>query len=298
MTGLRIRSYAPFMVPGALLSAAVIGVPFLANLAISFTAWDGVTTPRFIGLDNYSKLLGDSEFWSSFQHNVGLLVAMAIIPTGLGLMLAFGLGEVIAAKFGPRTASVLRACIYLPQVLPMAVVGIVWSWILMPQTTGGALDAALTAVGLEGLAQDWLGDPKWALWAVMGVLVWFQLGYPVVIFLSGMQRVDPSLYEAADLDGAGWGRKLWHITIPQIRPEIAVVLLTSSIASLKVFAPIFVLTRGGPGGSTNVPSYYAYVEYFEKLDVGYGSTISTILVLLILALTVVFMRVQQRGEDL
>jgi raffinose/stachyose/melibiose transport system permease protein len=296
MTSMRMRSYSLFLLPGALLSAAVIGLPFLANIAISFTDWDGVSTMHWTGLDNYSKLLGDSDFWASFEHNVGMLVAMAIIPTAVGLVVAFGIGEVVARRFGPRTAAILRACIYLPQVLPVAVVGVVWSWILMPQATGGALDAALTAVGLGKLGQDWLGDPRWALWSVMGVLVWFQLGYPVVIFLSGLQRVDPALYEAAELDGAGWLRKLWHVTVPQIRPEIFVVLLTCSIASLKVFAPIYVLTRGGPGGATNVPSYYSYIEYFEKLNVGYGSAISTVLVLLIVALTVVFMRVQQRGE--
>ncbi|MVU78094.1 ABC transporter permease subunit [Nocardia sp. ET3-3] len=297
MTQVRTRAYLPFLLPGALLSAVVIGVPFVANIAISFTDWDGVSPVRWTGLDNYSKLLGDTDFWSAFEHNVGLLVAMALVPTALGLVLAFGIGEVISRRFGPRTASILRACIYLPQVLPMAVVGIVWSWILMSGTTGGALDSALTAIGLGGLGRDWLGDPNWALWSVMGVLVWFQLGYPLVIFMSGLQRVDPALYEAADLDGASWLRKLWHITVPQLRPEIAVVLLTCSIASLKVFAPIYVLTRGGPGGATNVPSYYSYVEYFEKLDVGYGSAISTVLVLLILALTVGFMRVQQRGEQ-
>lgn len=296
MTSMRVRSYSPFLLPGVVLSAAVIGLPFLANIAISFTDWDGVSAIHWTGLDNYSKLLRDSDFWASFEHNVGMLVAMAIIPTAVGLVVAFGIGEVVARRFGPRTAAILRACIYLPQVLPVAVVGVVWSWILMPQATGGALDAALTAVGLGTLGQDWLGDPHWALWSVMGVLVWFQLGYPVVIFLSGLQRVDPALYEAAELDGAGWLRKLWHITVPQIRPEIFVVLLTCSIASLKVFAPIYVLTRGGPGGATNVPSYYSYIEYFEKLNVGYGSAISTVLVLLILALTVVFMRVQQRGE--
>lgn len=298
MSSSRGRSYVPYLAPGALAAIAVIGLPFLADIALSFTDWDGVSTIHWTGLANYSKLLGDSEFWASFEHNVGLLVAMAIIPTAVGLVLAFAIGDVIARRFSARTAAILRACIYLPQVLPMAVVGIVWSWILMPQATGGALDAALTSVGLGSLGRDWLGDPHWALWSVMGVLIWFQLGYPLVIFMSGLGRVDPALYEAAELDGATWARKLWHITVPQLRPEIYVVLLTCSIASLKAFAPIYVLTRGGPGGSTNVPSYFSYVEFFEKTDVGYGSAIATVLVLLILALTVVFMRIQQRGEDL
>ncbi|WP_216896412.1 carbohydrate ABC transporter permease [Nocardia alni] len=291
------RSYVPYLAPGAITVITVIGLPFLADIALSFTDWDGVSAIHWTGLTNYSKLLRDSEFWASFEHNVGLLVAMAIIPTAVGLVLAFAIGDFITRRFSARVAAALRACIYLPQVLPMAVVGIVWSWILMPQATGGALDAALRAIGLGGLGRDWLGDPHWALWSVMGVLIWFQLGYPVVIFMSGLSRVDPALYEAAELDGASWPRKLWHITVPQLRPEIYVVLLTCSIASLKAFAPIYVLTRGGPGGATDVPSYFSYVEFFEKTQVGYGSAIATVLVLLILVLTVVFMRVQERGED-
>jgi raffinose/stachyose/melibiose transport system permease protein len=263
------------------------------NIGISLTQWDGVGTPVWKGLGNYQKLMSDSVFWASFEHNVFILVAMAIIPTILGLFLAYGLFDFIAKRFGPRTASIIRACIYLPQILPVAVVGIVWSWILAPDN--GALNQFLGKLGIGG--QDWLGDPKIALYSVMGVLVWFQIGYPLIIFMAGLQRVDPSLYEAAEIDGASWLRKFWNITIPQIKPEIYVVLLTCSIASLKVFGPIYVLTRGGPGGATNVPSYFSYQEFFEKTHVGYGAAIATMLTLLILVLTAVFMWVQNRGEE-
>jgi raffinose/stachyose/melibiose transport system permease protein len=179
-------------------------------------------------------------------------------------------------------------------VLPIAVAGIVWSWILAPRD--GALNEVLRAVGLDSLAQNWLGDPDLALWTVMGVMLWIQVGYPVVIFMAGMQRVDPSLHEAAELDGASWWGRFFHVTVPQIRPEIFVVLLTCTIAALKVFAPIYVLTRGGPGGSTNVPSYYSFQNFFEKTQVGYGAAIATVLTVLILVLTTVFLRLQNRGE--
>jgi raffinose/stachyose/melibiose transport system permease protein len=171
----------------------------------------------------------------------------------------------------------------------------VWSWILSPDN--GALNKFFTDVGLKSFTQDWLGDPNIALYSVAGVLIWFQVGYPVVIFMSGLQRVDPSLYEAAEMDGASWLRKFWHITVPQIKPEIYVVLLTSSIAALKVFAPIYVLTRGGPGGATNVPSYFSFQNFFEKTQVGYGAAIATVLTLIILVLTAVFLWVQSRGEN-
>jgi raffinose/stachyose/melibiose transport system permease protein len=289
--------YLPYLLPGLLLFTAVIGVPFLMNIGTSFTEWTGVGTPKWIGLGNYRELVEDGEFWASFRHNVLIIVGMAIIPTMIGLVLASALTDLVDRHFGPRTASVLRACLYLPQVLPVVIAGVVWSWLLAPEN--GAVNVLLDAVGLGSLAHDWLGDPATALWSVVGVMVWMQIGFPLVIFMSGLQRVDPSLYEAAEIDGASWGRRFRHITVPQIRPEIFVVLLWTTIAALKAFPQIFVLTKGGPGGATNVPSYYSWVNFFEKSDVGYGSAISTVLTLLIVALTVVFLRMQGRelGEE-
>ncbi|MET0237604.1 MAG: sugar ABC transporter permease [Kibdelosporangium sp.] len=286
-------SYLLFLIPGGLLLVAVIVVPLFMNIGISLTQWSGAGDPKWTGLDNYRRLFADDTFWASFEHNLGLVVAMAILPVLAGLVLAAGLFDFVGKRFGPRSASVLRACFYLPQVLPIAVAGIVWSWILAPD---GALNEFLRAAGLAALAENWLGDPDFALWSVMGVLLWVQLGYPVVIFMAGMQRVDPALHEAADLDGASWWGRFWHVTVPQIRPEIFVVLLTCTIAALKVFGPIYVLTRGGPGGSTTVPSYFSFQNFFEKTQVGYGAAIATVLTVLILVLTGIFLWVQNRGE--
>ncbi|WHT22734.1 sugar ABC transporter permease [Crossiella sp. CA-258035] len=291
---MRTRAYWLYLIPGALLFLAVILVPLVMNLGLSLTRWSGVGDPQWTGLDNYQRLFADSTFWASFRHNIGLVLAMAVLPTLLGLVLAATLFDIVGKRFGPRTASVIRACLYLPQVLPIAVAGIVWSWILASEN--GALNEVLAGLGLGGLAQDWLGNPDLALYSVMGVLVWVQLGYPVVIFMSGLQRVDPALYEAADLDGASWWRRFWHITVPHIRPESYVVLLTCTIAALKVFGPIYVLTRGGPGGATTVPAYFSFQNFFERTQVGYGAAIATVLLVLILALTAVFVRVQHRGE--
>ncbi|SDJ39365.1 carbohydrate ABC transporter permease [Streptomyces indicus] len=288
-------SYALYLLPGALAFLVVIVVPFLMNTGISFTEWSGVGTPEFTGLDNYEKLLGDEDFWESFRHSLAMVVAMAVLPTALGLVLATALFDVVAKHAGARWASVLRACFYLPQVLPIAVAGIVWSWILAPEN--GSLNDLLGALGLDGLQQDWLGDPDWALYSVMAVMVWVQIGFPLVIFMSGLQRLDPALHEAAELDGAGWWRRLWHITLPQLRPEIAVVLLWCTIAALKVFGMVYVLTGGGPGGSTNVPSYFAYQNFFENFQAGYGAAISTVLTILIMVLAVVALRLQTKAED-
>jgi raffinose/stachyose/melibiose transport system permease protein len=180
-------------------------------------------------------------------------------------------------------------------VLPIVVAGIVWNWILASGT--GALDVFLTKVHLSSLGQDWLGNEKIALYSVMAIMVWVQIGFPLVVFMGALQRVDPSLYEAAEIDGASWWRRFRHVTVPQIRPEIFVVLLWCTIASLKVFAPIYVFTRGGPGGATNVPSYFSYHNFFETTRVGYGATIATVLTVIIIGLTAVFLRVQGADDD-
>ncbi|HKE17223.1 MAG TPA: sugar ABC transporter permease [Kofleriaceae bacterium] len=286
--------YLVFLVPGLVLSTAVILVPLAMTIATSFTRWQGVGAPTWIGLDNYARLLHDPSFWASFRHIALLIISMAVIPTLIGLVLATVLFDIVAVAFGSRTASLFRSGFYLPQILPVAIAGVVWGWILHPSY--GALNSLLEAIGLSALRHNWLGDPDLALNSVMAVMVWVQVGYPVVMFMAGLQRVDPELYEAAEVDGATWWQRFRTITIYLLRPEIYVVLVTTTIAALKIFGQIFVLTRGGPGNATLVPSYFAYKNFFEKASVGYGSAISTVLTAIILALTYAFLRVQARGE--
>lgn len=128
-------------------------------------------------------------------------------------------------------------------------------------------------------------------------MVWFQLGYPLVIFMAGLQRIDPELYEASSLDGASWFQRFRHITIPLLRPEIYVVVLTTTIAALKVFAPIYAMTRGGPGTATMVASYFSYKYFFESANVGYGATMATVLTLLVIVITIVYIRIQRQQEQ-
>jgi raffinose/stachyose/melibiose transport system permease protein len=282
------------MLPGLLLSLGVIVVPLVMTVYVSFTRWQGVGSPEWIGMANYDRLIHDANFWASFRHIALLIVAMAVVPTLIGLVLAAILYDYVAKKFSNRTASVFRSGFYLPQVLPVAITGIVWGWILHPSY--GALNSILDQFGLSSLAKNWLGDPKYALFTVMAIMVWIQVGYPTVMFMAGLQRVNPELYEAADLDGASWWQRFVRISVPLIRPEIYVVLVTTTIAALKIFGQIFVLTRGGPGNSTLVPSYFAYKNFFERASVGYGSAISTVLTVIIVLLTFVFLRVQSRDR--
>ncbi|HML20668.1 MAG TPA: sugar ABC transporter permease [Aggregatilinea sp.] len=286
------KGYWPFLVPGALALLLIIILPFMMNVGISFTKWNGITSPTWIGLDNYDKAMHDETFWASFKNNLYVIVAMTIIPTIAGLLLSAFLYDYVANKLGKGVASFFRATYYLPQILPVAIAGVVWRWILQPKW--GVLNWILTGIGLEG--RNWLGSADTAMYSVMGIMVWFQLGYPLVIFMAALQRVDPDIYEAASVDGANWMQKFTKITIHQIRPEIFVVVLMTLIHSLKIFAQIFVLTRGGPGRATIVPSYFAYQNFFEKANVGYGATISTIMTAIIILLTVLFISAQSRQE--
>ena len=135
------------------------------------------------------------------------------------------------------------------------------------------------------------------MFSIMTMMVWFQIGYPLVIFMAALQRVDPQLYEAATLDGASWFQKLFSITIRLIQPEIYVVVLTTMIHALKIFGPIWVMTRGGPGTASMVASYFSFQNFFEHSAVGYGATISTILTIIVILITIAYFRIQARQEQ-
>lgn len=289
----REGNYAIFLLPGLLAFLVVIVIPFMATIAVSFTKWNGVQVPKWVGLDNYIALLSDPYFVASFQNTIILLLAMVVIPTILGLLLAGLLYSFVARRFGSRTASFFRAGFYLPQVMPVAVAGVVWGWILTPD---GALNSLLQSVGLGVLAQNWLGNPDIALFSVMAMMIWFQIGFPLVIFFTALQRMDQTITEAAALDGASGWQTFIHVTVHQIRPEIFVVVLMTTIATFKVFAQVFVLTRGGPGTATYVPSYYTYLNFFQKSQVGLGSAVATIVTVVVIAVAVVFINFQARRD--
>lgn len=271
---------------------AIVLLPFAVNVYFSLFRWKGGLAPmRWNGLGNYADLLGDAQFWLAFKNSIFMIVGIVVVPTLIGLLLAAMLFDYIGREFGGKAAAFLRATYYLPQILPIAVAGFVWSWVLATQN--GLLNSVIEAFGVTS-PPDWLGDPDIAIYAVVLMLVWLQIGYPVVIFMAALQRVDPELYEAASLDGAGWWRRFRAITIPQIRPEIFVVVITATVGALKVFAPILILTGGGPEGSTVVPSYYSYRNFFELSKVGYGSAVATAMSIVIFLVAGVMLWLQRR----
>jgi ABC-type sugar transport system permease subunit len=265
----------------------VVLAPFVTNIVYSFFSWEGGAAPmRWDGFANYVSLFTDATFWSSFRNSIYMIVAIVVIPTLIGLVLAAVLFDYLGRRFGDRVSSVLRATFYLPQILPIAVAGVLWGWVLDPRD--GAINTLLHTFGVHNVP-DWLGNPSLAIYSVMMVLVWLQIGYPVVIFMAALQRIDPEIYEAAEVDGANWWRRFTAITLPQIRPEVFVVVLTATVGALKVFAPILIITQGGPESSTYVPSYYSYLEFFEYSHVGYGASISTFMSVVILVVALLLL---------
>jgi raffinose/stachyose/melibiose transport system permease protein len=284
--------YYLFLAPGVTVFLLLIIAPFIANLVISLTKWSGIGKPVFIGFANYSAAIKDAAFWASFQNNLLLIIAMTVIPTIVGMLLAVFLFDVVARQLGQTTASFFRAGFYLPQVITVAVAAFAWKWLFQPNA--GAANWVLKEVGLTPL--NWLGEPVLARISIMIMMIWRQIGYPLVIFMAALQRIDPQLYESAAIDGANWWNSFTRITIPQIMAEIYVVVLTTVIDALKIFAPVYAMTSGGPGFSTSVAGYFSFKNFFERAKVGYGSAVATILGLIIVMVTVIFLTMQAKRE--
>jgi len=285
--------YYFYLIPGVLGFLLVVLIPQVSNFVLSFTTWKGVGLPRWVGMQNYQRLITDDQFWGSMIHTLLFIISMTIIPVIIGLVLAALLFDYIRDQWGEQVSSLFRAGFYLPQILPITTAGVLWGWILSPI---GVVNIILKGIGLAPLAQNWVGDATWALPSVSFMIVWIQVGYCLVVFMSGLSRIDPSLYEAAELDGAGWWQRLTAITIPMLAPEIFVVVLTTLIAALKVFAPIFVLTAGGPDNATLVPSYLTYYHFFTTQRVGYAASIAVVQMALTVVLAIIFLRFQAQQQ--
>lgn len=290
--------YWPYMVPGLIAFTVIVIISFVWNIYLSFTKWNGLGSPVWVGLENYAKLMVDETFWQSFLHSVVFIFAMAIVPTALGLIIASALFDYISPRFGNATSAASRAGFFLPQIIPIPIAGLLWTWMLSSQT--GIVNKILGDV--FGVPKEdwpnWLGDASLAMLSVTVVLIWIQVGYTIVIFMSGLARADQSVHEAAAIDGATWFQRFRIITINQLAPEIAVVLLTTTVAALKVFAPVYVMTQGGPGTATTVPAYYSYFNFIQTSKVGYGAAISTVLAILLIIMSLVIFRYQNKqGEN-
>jgi raffinose/stachyose/melibiose transport system permease protein len=291
-------SYWLYFIPGAALVALIIFYPIIRNFRLSFFQWRGGRAEEsFVGLENWAALLEDKEYIQSFQNIVLVIIAMVVVPTLLGLVVAALLFDVVGRRFGAKLSSFLRATYYLPQILPIAVAGVLFGWLLKPNSDG-VVNQFLSLLTNSDVNVNWLGGSyTTAMGSVMVLMIWIQIGYPVVIFMAALQRVDPELYEAAELDGANWFQRFRAITLAMIRPEVFVVALTTTIAALKVFGPVFILTSGGPNKSTYVPSFYAYNEFINGTNKGYAAAIASSITIIVVIVAIIFIHFQHRAEQ-
>ncbi|NRH24130.1 carbohydrate ABC transporter permease [Pantoea stewartii] len=267
-----------YLLPAVLVYGLFLLLPLLASLGISFTEWDGISMPVFAGVANYLRMFSDPVFWIALGNNAILMLFYTLLPISVGLLLCSFLYE----TRNNTECSVLRILFFLPYIMPMAVLGVVWRWLYNPAF--GPIDQFLRAVGLPQLAMSWLGDFTWALPAVGMVATWYFFGFCLVLFMAGLQRMDPSLLEAADLDGSSRRRKFMRITLPGLRPELRIALLLTVIASLKAFDLVYVMTQGGPGTSTMVTNIFMYKQGFDLHYFGYASSVAVFSMVIVLGI--------------
>lgn len=257
--------------------------PMIASLVLSFTRWDLLSPPQFVGLDNYEKMIEDPLFWQSLK--VTAIYTGVYVPIELvgGLLLAMLMNQKL------RFRSVFRTIYYLPSVLPGVAFVVVWMWILHPDV--GLINRLLSLFGLQG--PRWLVDPDWALAALLMMSVW-GLGRSMVIYLGSLQGIPTHLYEAAAIDGATGWQSFWRVTLPMLTPTILFNLVLSIISTFQSFTSAFVATGGGPLDSTLFFVLYLYQQAFQRFSMGYASALAWVLFVIILILTWIVLRSSDR----
>ncbi|MFI7634557.1 carbohydrate ABC transporter permease [Nonomuraea sp. NPDC049400] len=249
--------------------------PALNTLRLSLLSWDGILPPTWAGFSNYVKIFRDSALYEAILHSLVLIVFFSVIPIGIGLLMtALLMGKV------RRGMTFFRIVFFLPKVLPLVAVGITWRWLY---SESGVVNQFLDLTGLGALTRAWLGDYQLALIALGLIGTWAISGLCMMLFLAGAQKIDPALYEAAMLDGAGAFRQFRHVTVPGLRREITVAGVITTIDALASFDLVFVTTNGGPAGQTNVPGLLVYRLAFNEGDIGGASALAVVLTVIVIA---------------
>jgi len=276
----KLTPYLFLIIPLLLYLLWVIG-PMLYTFYLSLTKWDGLSAPQFIGFRNYEKLFRDPVFYTSLKNNLKWIISFITIPVIAGLCLAMALNRSIpGAKF-------FKASFYSPMVLSLVVCGLIWSWMYHP--ANGLLNSMLRQVGLETWAQGWLSDKDLVMWAIIIVAIWRQVGYVMILYLAGLQGIDPGLIDAANVDGANNWQRFRHVIFPLLTPITVIVIVISIIDSLRAFDLVSVMTRGGPFNSSSVLANFMYIEAFNNYKMGYSAAIAVILFLISLVFIFIYL---------
>ncbi len=273
------KKYAPylFLLPAAVILLFFFFIPFFETIILSFKDYSlSIYNPTWVGLENYLKLMQDPIFYKVLLNTfIYLFVAvpiLAIVP----LFLAIFINQKI------RGITLYKILIYLPVIVSIVVAVIAFKWLYNQQ---GILNYILQLFNIPPVG--WLTDTRFALYSVIIVTIWKGLGYYMMIYLASLMSVPKELYEACDIDGAGFFRKHLTVTIPHIMPTIALVSTISAISAMKVFAEIYVMTKGGPLNSSKTIVYYIYERAFENLDLGYSSAMAVVLLIIVMIFSLI-----------
>jgi multiple sugar transport system permease protein len=279
-----------FLLPNLLGFFIFMAGPLLASLGISLLEWNLLSTPVWKGIDNYVRLLSDDDFWSSLKATLYYMGGSVPLGVVSALLLAVALNQQI------RGITIYRTIYFIPVVSSMIAVALMWRWMYNP--TSGILNHALNDLfmffGLSWTAPDWLQSRTWAMPAIIIMSVWKGLGYNMVLYLAGLQGIPRHLYEAAEIDGATDWYKFWHITLPLLTPTTFFIVIISIIGSFQVFEQAYIMTQGGPARATVTTVYYIYENGFQWYRMGYASAVAWMLFALIMLVTLIQWRVQDR----
>lgn len=289
----RLRRGLPglaLVAPAAVFYGVFVLTPLASTVQYSFYEWDGVTPSTWVGLENYARLFTDDELIGSIVNAFQLILYFSVIPVIFGLIAA-----ALIRKFGAsRLALVSRTVLFLPQVIPLVAAGIMWTWLM---ATDGAVNQFFRLIGLGDVTRAWLGDFDTALPAVGVIGAWVSLGLCMLLLLAGMTKIDPALYEAVRLDGAGAIREFTAVTLPAVRQELGVAITITVISALRSFDIIYISTQGGPGNSTLVPGLEIYYLAFFQREIGQASALAVGLTVLVLAVVLPLNRLARGKED-
>ncbi|MBO6088060.1 sugar ABC transporter permease [bacterium] len=271
--------YTPylFLLPSAVILLIFFFIPFFQTIGLSFLDYsESIYNPNFVGLQNYIQLFRNPLFykvlWNTFLYLIGAVPFLVIFP----LFLAILINQKI------RGVTLYKILIYLPVIVSIVVAAIAFKWLYADQ---GILNYVVTTFGFNPVG--WLTDPKFAIWSVIFVTIWKGVGYYMIIYLASLMSVPNELYEACDIDGANFLTKHLTVTIPHIMPTIALVSTISAISAMKVFAEIYVMTKGGPLNSSKTIVYYIYERAFENLDLGFASAMAVVLLVIVMIFSLI-----------
>ncbi|MEV0717085.1 sugar ABC transporter permease [Asanoa sp. NPDC050611] len=275
-----------FVLPAAIGFVAFYLTPAIRGVWLSFTSYDLFTPGEFVGGANYAKVVDDHVFWNA------LLVTLEYVVVNIGLQTAVAL--LLAALMQRLARSmVIRGILLVPYMVSGVVVALLWQWLLDYQI--GIVNNALDFVGLP--RQSFFGDPALAIVTVALINVWKSMGYTALLLFAGLQAIPKDVYEAAAIDGASEVKAFWRVSLPLLRPVLALVLIVSLIGSFQIFDTIAVTTKGGPVNATRVIYYYIYDLAFNRYDFGYASAIALILFVILLGVTLVQLRLTRANRS-